>query len=178
MKKAISPRRLCAAALMLALGVVLPQAFHAFGGRAVAGILLPMHIPVLLGGLLLGPSWGLALGVLCPLLSSLVTGMPPMDRLPLMLCELAIYGLVAGFCMAKKCNVCLSLLAAQILGRIAYSLALLFCTGLLGMDLPPVATVWTAFLAGVPGLVIQWAFLPALVLLTKRVIDLESCPSK
>lgn len=52
-------------ALCLALGVILPQAFHLFGGT---GPFLPMHIPVLLGGLFLDPAAGLTLGVITPIL--------------------------------------------------------------------------------------------------------------
>ena len=81
-------------ALFIAIGVVLPQAFHAIPNAG--SVMLPMHIPVLLAGLVCGPVFGLACGVLTPTLSSLITGMPPMAYLPSMLCELAIYGLVSG----------------------------------------------------------------------------------
>lgn len=83
--KRSSTRRLVMAALCVALGVVLPMAFHSVprGGS----IFLPMHIPVLLCGLACGWPYGLACGVLAPLCSSLITGMPPAAYLPSMLCE-------------------------------------------------------------------------------------------
>ena len=63
------------AALCVALCVVLPMAFHAIPNAG--SILLPMHIPVLLCGLLCGWPLGLVCGLVGPLLSSVLTGMPP-----------------------------------------------------------------------------------------------------
>lgn len=58
--------------------------------------MLPMHIPVLLCGLVCGPVLGLICGIFTPVLSSLITGMPGPAYLPSMICELAVYGLLAG----------------------------------------------------------------------------------
>lgn len=83
-------------ALLIALGVVLPIAFH-FAG-AMGSVFLPMHIPVLIAGLLLGGKAGLTVGVIAPALSSFFTGMPPViSILPLMIIELALYGVVSGY---------------------------------------------------------------------------------
>ena len=87
-------KRMILTALFVALGVVLPMAFHSIPNAG--SIFLPMHIPVLLCGLICGWAYGLGCGVLAPLLSSLMTGMPPAAILPGMLCELAVYGLVSG----------------------------------------------------------------------------------
>ena len=54
------------AALFLALGVVFPQLFHAIGAGPV---FLPMHIPVLLCGLICGWQYGGICGLVVPLLS-------------------------------------------------------------------------------------------------------------
>lgn len=51
-------------ALCVALGVVLPVTLHAIPNAG--SILLPMHIPVLLCGLVCGPVYGLACGILAP----------------------------------------------------------------------------------------------------------------
>ena len=50
--------------------------FHLAGGMGV--VFLPMHLPVLLAGFFLGPRFGLLVGIITPLLSSLLTGMPPL----------------------------------------------------------------------------------------------------
>ncbi len=79
-KSQTNARQLVMAALCAALGVVLPVALHSIPNAG--SILLPMHIPVLLCGLVCGPVYGLGCGVLTPLLSSLITGMPPAAVLP------------------------------------------------------------------------------------------------
>ena len=57
--------------MYLALAVLLPVGFHMLG---VAGrIFLPMHIPVLLAGFLVGPYCGLIVGLIAPGLSFLLT---------------------------------------------------------------------------------------------------------
>ena len=75
-------------AVCVALTVVLPMAFHAVPNAG--SVILPMHIPVLLCGLICGWPFGLACGLIGPLLSNLFTGMPPMAALPAMLVELAV----------------------------------------------------------------------------------------
>ena len=48
--------------LLVALGILLPQAFHIFGQNA-GMIFLPIQIPVLFAGMLLGPYYGGLIGV-------------------------------------------------------------------------------------------------------------------
>ena len=57
-------------ALCVALCVVLPMAFHMIPNAG--SVMLPMHIPVLLCGLVCGWPYGLLRGVLGPLVSSAV----------------------------------------------------------------------------------------------------------
>ena len=52
-----------------ALAVVLPQIAHLAVGASAGIMLLPMYLPVLLGGCLLGAKWGVAIGILSPLAS-------------------------------------------------------------------------------------------------------------
>lgn len=115
-------KRMILTALFVALGVVLPMAFHSIPNAG--SIFLPMHIPVLLCGLICGWAYGLGCGVLAPLLSSLMTGMPPAAILPGMLCELAVYGLVSGLLLkvihTKRTivDLYLALIGAMIAGRL------------------------------------------------------------
>ena len=74
MKKTVNAKNLAFCALCIALCVVLPMAFHAIANAGM--IFLPMHIPVLLCGLACGWPYGLICGVLGPLLSGVLTGMP------------------------------------------------------------------------------------------------------
>ena len=92
--------RLTTAAMCLALSFLLP--FLTGQIPTVGQLLCPMHLPVLLCGFLCGWKWGLAVGVVAPLLRSFTLGMPPL--FPTALCmafELAAYGFLAGFLYKK-----------------------------------------------------------------------------
>ena len=72
---------------IIALAVVLPQLVHLAAGAEGGVRWLPMYLPVLLGGCLLGWRWGLGIGLLSPLASFAVTSaagnaMPAASRLP------------------------------------------------------------------------------------------------
>ncbi|MDO4269887.1 MAG: ECF transporter S component [Eubacteriales bacterium] len=164
-----STRRLCTAALLVAVGLILPQAFHLVGGRAAGSVFSPMHLPVLVCGLLLDPAYGAAAGFLTPLLSALLLGMPPMALLPFMLCELTAYGAVSGV-LAKKLPLYPSLIGAQIAGRAVYALALFAGGTLFGMDCAAPASVLAGVVAGLPGIALQLALAPALVVLLRRAV--------
>lgn len=155
--------KICIGALLIAIGLILPQFFHMIGGSAAGGMMLPMHIPVLLGGLLLGSGFGGAVGALTPVLSFALTGMPPAAKLPFMLLELVTYGLVAGWLASKKKNVYVCLISAQICGRLVNALALAAAFYIFRLQVPAVVTVWSALLTGIPGIVIQLILIPALV---------------
>ena len=84
-------------AIMIAMCVVLPMAFHAIPNAG--SIYLPMHIPVLLCGLVTGWPYGLLCGIAGPVMSYLITAMPGIGYLPQMVIELAAYGLITGLLM-------------------------------------------------------------------------------
>ena len=64
-------KKLVSCALCIALGVLLPMAFHVIPNAG--SIFLPMHIPVLICGLFCGWPYGLACGIITPFLSSVMT---------------------------------------------------------------------------------------------------------
>jgi uncharacterized membrane protein len=117
-------RTLTTTGLLLAVGVLLPLAFHAAFGQVAGRTLLPLHYAVLLGGLLLGPVAGAFLGIATPLLSTVMTGMPAVTILPPMIVELAVYGLVAGLAHRRwKLAPLWSLCLAMVAGRVGLGLA-------------------------------------------------------
>ncbi len=90
-------RNMTFAALCTALCPVMPLLAGLIpNGRQ---FLSPMHIPPLLCGLVTGPVYGAAAGLLGPLLGALTVGTPPMAKLPQMMTELCCYGLVTGLPM-------------------------------------------------------------------------------
>lgn len=163
-------KKLVLAALFIALGLVLPLAFHSFGMGGP--LFLPMHIPVLLGGLLLGYRSGFFIGLLTPLLSGLLTGMPaPLPTMPLMMGELAVYGTVAGyFYQTRGLGIYPSLLLSLIAGRLMTMVLLFFLADALHIRLSPWAYVLAATLRGSLGLLIQVLLLPPAVGFLKKYL--------
>ena len=88
-------QKLAITGLLLAIGIILP--FATAHGIGIPGtVLLPMHIPVLLCGLLCGPAYGSGLGLVLPILNSLLTGMPVLYPMaPIMTAELCVTDLSA-----------------------------------------------------------------------------------
>ena len=162
-------KKIVLTALLTALCVVLPMAFHSIPNAG--SIFLPMHIPVLLCGLVCGWAYGGLCGLVGPLLSSVLTSMPPAAVLPGMMVECCVYGLVTGLMLRyvrtgkTTLDLYLSLVAAMLLGRVLSGIAkaLIFTPG---MSL----AAWAAasFVTAIPGIIIQLVLIPLLVLaLTK-----------
>ena len=113
---------------IIAMAVILPQLVHLALGQPGGVKWLPMYLPVLIGGCLLGAPWGLAVGILSPLCSFLLTSamgspMPMAARLPFMAAELAVFAVISGL-FTKKISVnglwaFPAVILAQIAGRAA-----------------------------------------------------------
>lgn len=152
---------------MIALAVALPYAFHSVGVPGT--VALPMHLPVLLMGLLFGPAWGGAVGLLAPGLNTALTGMPPLAPpiMQLMTFELAVYGIAAGWARRHwRWGRLQSLAFALVAGRAALYLAALLWGARLGLPMSPEAYLKSAVTAGWPGIAFQLIALP---LLAKRL---------
>ena len=156
-------KRLVTTAICAAMCVVLPIAFHAIPNAGT--ILLPMHIPVLLCGLVCGWPYGLVCGLLGPFLSSF-TGMPPMAVLPGMMVECGVYGMVSGLMMKfvrtgkPAADLYISMGTAMVMGRVmaGFAKALIFAPGT-----PAFAWVTTSLVMGIPGIVLQLVLMPLLI---------------
>ncbi len=164
--------RLTYAALFLALALLLP--FLTGQIPQLGKMLTPMHFPVLLCGFLSGWYYGLAVGLVAPLLRSLLFGMPLLfpDAVG-MAFELATYGLLAGVIyrlLPKKIPfVYLSLITAMFGGRLVWGAVRYVLTGVSGTAFP-----FSAFLAGavtnaLPGIALQIVLVPILVLTLRRL---------
>lgn len=162
-------KRLTLSALCSALCVVLPIAFHMIPNAG--SILLPMHIPVLLCGLVCGWQYGLICGVLGPVLSSVLTGMPPAAILPSMVVELGFYGCVSGLMMERVhignlyADLYVSLPVAMLAGRVASGVAkaLIFAPGT-----SFAAWATASFVTALPGILVQLIVLPNLIVALTR----------
>ena len=164
MKTKNAVKNMTLTAVCIALCVVLPIAFHSIPDAG--SVFLPMHIPVLICGMICGWPYGLLCGLMGPLLSSAITGMPPVAMLPAMMVECGTYGAVSGLVLKvirtgkTYGDLYIALVVAMIAGRVISGIAkaLIFSPGL-AMS----AWVASSFVTALPGIVIQLVFLPGVV---------------
>lgn len=158
---------LAAAALCVALGILIPSVFHLFGQAGAT--FCPMHIPVIICGMVCGWKYGGLCGLIVPLLSFLIIGMPPIYPTGVsMMLELCAYGVLAGL-LYKRFNVFISLIGAMIGGRVIYGLTNLILMGLANTTYSIRTFLTAAFVTALPGIVIQLIFIPALIVLLEQV---------
>ncbi len=162
-------------AMLCSLAVILARAFHHLAGMDISALFSPMHLPILLAGILCGPWLGLIAGFLCPVVSFAVSGMPPFpNSLVPMALELAAYGFFTGLLRGifiknpktHKFAVILALAASMIIGRAINAVtgaALLSATG----GTPFFPTLWAKFLGNFAstwaGIVLQIVLIPSLL---------------
>lgn len=164
-------RHLTYAAVYLALAIILP--FLTGQIPEIGAMLCPMHIPVLLCGFACGWPWGLAVGLIAPLLRSALFGMPKLYPTAIaMTFELATYGLISGLLYRRLPKrawaVYVSLIAAMVAGRLVWG-------GAQYVLLTTQGTIFTMkmFLAGaitttIPGIILHVILIPVLVLMLRK----------
>ena len=166
MKNKISVRRLTISAMLMAIGMLLP--FLTGQIQHIGNMLLPMHLPVFVCGMICGPWWGLAVGALLPLVRSMVFGMPVlMPAAAAMAFELAAYGFISGF-LRKRLPKTLpmlfvSLISAMLLGRLVWGLVSIPVYGLASKSFSFQIFLANGFVNAVPGMILQLIAVPAIV---------------
>ena len=161
------------AAMFLGIGFVLQMFTSQI--KEVGDTLLPMHIPVMLCGLICGRKYGLFVGLILPLLRGFIFGMPPLyPNAVWMAIELATYGFVIGFIYFRishknPSSVYISLIAAMILGRIAWGISKAVLMGLNGKVFTVSMFIAGGFIDAVPGIILQLVLIPlVMAMLNKR----------
>ena len=165
-------KKLTLSAMFLAIGMVLP--FLTGQIPEVGNMMLPMHIPVLLCGLICGWQYGAVLGFVLPLLRYLIFGMPVLFPTgTAMAFELMTYGLVIGlvYTLSRwKCIISLyrALIAAMIAGRIVWAAAQMILLGVSGGAFTMKIFLAGAFFNAVPGIIIQLILIPTVMIALGR----------
>lgn len=160
------------ALVAIAAAVALPQLVHLIGahtgsGSSLGELLLPMHLPIILAGLLCGPYAAGIAGALSPILSFLLTGMPALAMLPFMAIELCAYGFFAGVLRNNKMPTVLKVLAVQLIGRAFKAVAIIIGFFCFGASVHPMSIGVTAA-AGWLGILLQLCIIPLVMFLIKR----------
>lgn len=182
-KQTLYVKRLVLSAMFLALGLILP--FITGQLQQVGTMLLPMHIPVLLCGLICGWQYGAVVGFVLPLLRYSLFGMPPIYPMGIsMAFELATYGAVIGICrrifQSKKwfaaaseskryiMDIFFPLVVSMICGRIVWGLVRYVLASVTRQAFTWQMFVAGAFVTAIPGIIIQLILIPALMIALER----------
>jgi len=172
MEQTSTLRNLTLAAMFLAIGLLLP--FLTGQIPQIGMMLLPMHVPVLLCGLICGWRYGAGVGFILPLMRSFLFGMPMMFPIAVaMAFELAVYGLVIGFLYGRsrwQCVVALyrSLICAMIAGRVVWGVAMVALLGINGGAFSFQMFIAGAVVNAIPGIALQLVFIPAIMVALNR----------
>ena len=155
-------KKMILSALFIAMGLILPTIFHTV--NLSGSVFSPMHLPVMIGGFLLGPSYGAIIGFITPVLSSILTGMPPlMPIMPMMALELLGYGFMTGLLFRKTKKIYVSLIISIVFGRLCSMVGAFILSLTLAPQISPIPYVVSGIVNGLPGIAIQLIVVPTLV---------------
>jgi riboflavin transporter FmnP len=160
-------------AMFLAIGLVLPLLTGQI--KEVGDSLLPMHLPVMLCGLICGYKHGAVVGLIMPFLRSVIFGMPPMyPNAVWMALELATYGLIIGLVYKNRKSdkilwVYTSLITAMLSGRVVWGVSKALFLGLKGSAFTFSAFLVGGFVDAFLGIVLQLVFIPSVMMILKKI---------
>ncbi len=173
-----SIRKILVSAIFLSLGIVLP--FLTGQIKEIGDTLLPMHIPVMLCGLVCGGKYGFAVGLILPFLRSVTVGMPPIyPNAVWMSLELATYGFIIGFLyftFHKKQVWWLycCLITSMISGRIVWGVVKTVLLGISGKLFTIEAFIAGGIIDSLPGILLQLILIPGIIKLIDIYLE-RSC---
>ncbi len=147
--------------LFMALALVFPVIFHALG---LGSAFLPMFYPIIAAGFLVALPAAMVVGVMSPLVSGLITGMPPFFP-PIgliMMFEGAVLTVVPALLYQRlKTNPWLTTIITIAADRLLLLFLVLFFSAVLG--LPEGVLSAAALINGLPGTVLILVIIPPLV---------------
>lgn len=159
-------------AMFLSIGLLLP--FLTGQIQQIGNMLLPMHLPVILCSLVCGWQYGLAIGVILPIMRSLVFTMPVLYPSAIaMSFELATYGFLTGFLFVKARWQCIRslyrcLITSMLAGRAVWGIAMLLLLGFKGEAFTLSTFISGAVINAVPGIILQLIIVPGVMLTLDR----------
>ncbi len=168
----LNTKKIALSGLMISVAILLP--FLTGQIPQIGSMLTPMHFPVLISSILVGPVYGLIVGFLAPLLRQLLFGMPPFPMSFMMALELAVYGITFGAVFKKAeqilpnqiTRLIVSLIISMILGRLMFTLTALTLTGAQSFT----AVFFGLFITSLPGILLQLLIIPLLYIRLKDKI--------
>lgn len=170
--KKMNIRDITLSAMFIALGLILPL----FTGQIpkIGSMMLPMHIPVLLCGLICGWKYGMTVGFITPILRSFTFGRPVLfPSAVAMAFELATYGFVIGYIFSKVKYRCIytlifSLSISMVCGRVIWAIVSFLFYNLQGNSFTWQIFVSGAFVSAIPGIILQFVLIPSVMILLSK----------
>ena len=160
-------KQILAVILACTFAVILPQILHLIGkitetGTLLASILSPMHFPIIFIGLIAGPFAGAISGILAPVVSFALTGMPFLSKLPFMVIELFGYGLCTGILRNIRLNNFVKVFITMVFGRFLQFIVTAFLVFAFSKELN-IFGIWLSVPKCLPGIILQIILIPLLV---------------
>ena len=153
--------QLTLSAMFVALGVLFPMLFHGVG---VGAVFLPMFWPIAAAAFFLDLPIALVAALLTPLVSSLITGMPPVSPPILQIIALELVVLASTivlFYRRTRLGLLWPLLIGLTLSRIVLILVVKIFAPILG--LPPQLFSLTVVMQGMPGVIAILILVPLII---------------
>lgn len=171
MKK--STRNLVLSGLFLAIGLLLP--FITGQIPQIGNMLCPMHFPIFLCAFICGWKYAGIVGFICPLLRSLLFGMPAIfPNAVAMAFELLAYGIITALIYhhMKKHNwgtIYFSLICGMLGGRVVWGLVQLILMKISGSTSFTIQVFWAnGFVNAIPGIIAQLVLIPIIITAVNR----------
>ena len=161
------------AGLFLALGVVLPSITGSI--KEIGDSLLPLHLVVMLCGVICGWPYAATIGAVLPFLRAAFFGMPPLyPNAVWMSLELITYGFVIGFLFSlrKKYSrawLLVCLVCSMLAGRVVWGIAKAILLGVADKPFGFEAFLIGGFVDAVPGIILQFILVPLIAELAFRL---------
>ena len=162
-------KHLALAGIFLAIGIIMPHLFH-FAGQQAGTMFLPLFWGVVLAALMLPMKYTLCISIVLPILSNLLSGMPPIPMLYFMLIELVVYGVVLNL-FSKKMSPFLAVAVSLLISRTVYCLAVVCAAELFHLPAPyaGLSVLLGNIALSIPGIALQIVVAPLIYKLYLRV---------
>lgn len=166
-------RKMILSAIFLCVGIVLPV--FTMQIKEIGDSLLPMHLPVMLCGLICGKYYGLTVGLILPFFRSVLFSMPPLYPNAIwMSAELCAYGFIIGLVFSFFKNkdtlaVYISLISSMIAGRIIWGVTKAVLLGIGGKTFTVIAFLTGGFVDSALGILLQLVLIPFIINIIKRL---------
>lgn len=160
----VRTQNLTSSAVFIALGILVPIFFHAIG---LGPVFLPMFWPIATSAFFLPITYAIAVGAITPILSTLMTGMPPPPILYKMIFELAcLSGIISLLYEKTRYGTLWLVLAGLFIAEVTALLSAAAIAPLLG--LPPQLYAIASLVKSIPGIVLILGLIPSILKSIKK----------